>query len=183
MAAPPAIPPSKPEPRAPVCAFAGRPASAKIAKGLQDWVLPRRGRGLVGRALLSRRRRLRRPRGRRTIADDALEADGVKVLDYWQAQEHRPALGQRQRLIAEGMLREGSLHRRQCRHRLPRRSARAESARLQGAKYVFDAWILPDLGAIQVEKLTTDRINRWRNKLTSSPSGSAPKRMAIEPAA
>jgi hypothetical protein len=30
---------------------------------------------------------------------------------------------------------------------------------VKGAEYVFDAWILPELGAIQVEKLTTERIN------------------------
>jgi hypothetical protein len=42
------------------------------------------------------------------IADDTLEADGVKVLDYWQAQEHAWRWGERQRLIAEAMLRDGS---------------------------------------------------------------------------
>ena len=42
------------------------------------------------------------------IADDTVEADGVKVLDYWQAQEHARRWGERQRLIAAGMLREGS---------------------------------------------------------------------------
>ena len=53
---------------------------------------------------------------------------------------------------------------------------------MQGAKYVFDAWILPDLGAIQVEKLTTDRINRWRNKLATQPKRVRNKRTATEPA-
>ena len=47
---------------------------------------------------------------------------------------------------------------------------------------MFDAWILPDLGAIQVEKLTTDRINRWRNKLATQPKRVRKKRTAIEPA-
>src|SRR3981081_458257 len=35
-------------------------------------------------------------------ADDTLEADGVKVLDYWQAQEHARRWGERQRLVAAG---------------------------------------------------------------------------------
>jgi len=32
---------------------------------------------------------------------------------------------------------------------------KAESP-VQGAKYVFDAWILPELGAIQIEQLAAD---------------------------
>ena len=47
---------------------------------------------------------------------------------------------------------------------------------------MFDAWILPELGAVQVEKLTTDRINRWRNKLATQPKRVRSKRTAIEPA-
>jgi hypothetical protein len=47
---------------------------------------------------------------------------------------------------------------------------------------VFDAWILPELGSIQVEKLTTDRLNRWRNKLATHPKRVRTKRTATEPA-
>jgi integrase len=61
-------------------------------------------------------------------------------------------------------------------------SAEKSPAAVQSAKYVFDAWILPELGAIQVEKLTTDRINRWRNKLASQPKRIRKKLMATEPA-
>ena len=53
---------------------------------------------------------------------------------------------------------------------------------VRGAKYVFDAWILPELGAIQLQKLTTDRINRWRNKLGTQPKRVRSKTTAIEPA-
>src|SRR5260221_11962077 len=42
------------------------------------------------------------------IADDTLEADGVKGLDYWEAPEHPRRWGERQRLVAAGMLREGT---------------------------------------------------------------------------
>jgi hypothetical protein len=53
---------------------------------------------------------------------------------------------------------------------------------VQGAKYVFDAWILPELGSIQIEKLTTDRLNRWRNKIATQPKRVRSKRIASEPA-
>jgi integrase len=53
---------------------------------------------------------------------------------------------------------------------------------VQGAKYVFDAWILPELGSIQIEKLTTDRLNHWRNKLATQPKRVRSKLTASEPA-
>ena len=157
------------------------PYFAKIAKGLRlgyyrgavagSWVARcYRGAGVYATEALG-------------IADDTLEADGVKVLDYWQAQEHARRWGQRQRLIAEGMLREGSYTVfNAVTDYLAEIHAEKSPAAVQGAKYVFDAWILPDLGAIQVEKLTTDRINRWRNKLATQPKRVRKKLTAIEPA-
>ena len=157
------------------------PYFAKIAKGLRlgyyrgavagSWVARwYRGAGVYATEALG-------------IADDTLEADGVKVLDYWQAQEQARRWGQRQRLIAEGMLREGSYTVfNAVTDYLAEIQAEKSPAAVQGAKYVFDAWILPDLGAIQVEKLTTDRINRWRNKLATQPKRVRKKLMAIEPA-
>ena len=53
---------------------------------------------------------------------------------------------------------------------------------MQGAKYVFDAWILPELGSIRIEKLTTDRLNLWRNKMATQPKRVRSKRTATEPA-
>ena len=40
-------------------------------------------------------------------------------------------------------------------------------AEIQAEKYVFGAWIP---SSIQVEKLTTDRLNRWHNKLATQPN-------------
>ena len=157
------------------------PYFAKIAKGLRlgyyrgavagSWVVRcYRGAGVYATEALG-------------IADDTLEADGVKVLNYWQAQEHARRWGERQRLIAEGMLREGSYTVfNAVTDYLAEIQAEKRPEAVQGAKYVFDAWILPDLGAIQVEKLTTDRINRWRNKLATQPKRVRKKRTAIEPA-
>ena len=157
------------------------PYFAKIAKGLRlgyyrgavagSWIARcYRGAGVYATEAIG-------------IADDTLEADGVKVLDYWQAQEHARRWGERQRLIAEGMLREGSYTVSDAvTDYLAEIQAEKSPAAVQGAKYVFDAWILPELGAIQVEKLTTDRINRWRNKLATQPKRVRKKRTAIEPA-
>src|ERR1700730_10437940 len=116
-------------------------------------------------------------------ADDTVEADGIKVLDYWQAQEHARRWGKRQRLIAEGMLREGSYTvDNAVTDYLAEIKAEKSPAAVQGANYVFDAWILPELGAIQVEKMTTDRLNRWRNRLATQPKRVRSKRTAAEPA-
>jgi integrase len=157
------------------------PYFAKIAKGLRlgyyrgsvagSWVARcYRGAGLYATEALG-------------VADDTLDADGVKVLDYWQAQEHARRWGERQRLIAEGRLREGSYTvANAVTDYLAEISAEKSPAAVQGAKYVFGAWILPELGAIQVEKLTTDRINRWRNKLATQPKRVRKKLMATEPA-
>lgn len=157
------------------------PYFAKIAKGLRlgyyrgaiagSWVARcYRGAGVYATEALG-------------VADDTLEADGVKVLDYWQAQEHARRWGERQRLIGEGRLREGSYTvANAIADYLTEIAAEKSPAALQGAKYVFDAWILPDLGAIQVEKLTTDRINRWRNKLATQPKRVRKKRTAAESA-
>ena len=157
------------------------PYFAKIAKGLRlgyyrgavagSWIARcYRGAGVYATEALG-------------IADDTLDADGVTVLDYWQAQEHARRWGERQRLIAEGMLREGSYTvANAVTDYLAEITAEKSPAAVQGAKYVFDAWILPELGAIQVEKLTTDRINRWRNKLATQPKRVRTKRTATEPA-
>jgi integrase len=157
------------------------PYFAKIAKGLRlgyyrgsiagSWVARcYRGAGVYATEALG-------------IADDTLDADGVKVLDYWQAQEHARRWGERQRLVAEGRLREGSYTvANAVADYLAEITAEKSPAAVQGAKYVFDAWILPDLGAIEVEKLTTDRINRWRNKLATQPKRVRRKLTAIEAA-
>jgi hypothetical protein len=73
-------------------------------------------------------------------------------------------------LIAAGMLREGSYTvGNAVTDYLAEIIAEKSPAAVRGAKYVFDGWILPELSAIQLEKLTLDRINRWRNKLATQP--------------
>jgi integrase len=116
-------------------------------------------------------------------ADDTVDADGVTVFDYWQAQEQARQWGERQRLIAAGGVRKGTYTVSDVvADYLVEIAAEKKPVAVKGAKYVFDAWILPELGAIQVEKLTTERINRWRNKLATQPKRVRKKLTATEPA-
>jgi integrase len=117
------------------------------------------------------------------LADDTVNADGVTVFDYWQAQDQARQWGERQRLIAAGSLRRGACTVKDAvTDYLAEITAEKKPAAVQGAKYVFDAWILPELGGIQLEKLTTDRLNRWRNKLATEPKRVRTKRTATEQA-
>ena len=157
------------------------PYFAKIAKGLRlgyyrgavagSWIAGHyRGDGIYATEAIG-------------AADDTLEADGATVLDYWQAQEHAKRWADRQRQIAEGRLREGPYAVADAvKDYLGEIAAEKSPAAVQGAKYVFDAWILPELGSIRIEKLTTDRLNRWRNKIATQPKRVRSKRTASEPA-
>ena len=116
-------------------------------------------------------------------ADDTLAADGVKVFDYWQAQDHAKRWADRQQQIADGRLRDGPYSVADAvKDYLGEIAAEKSPAAVQGAKYVFDAWIMPELGAIEVEKLTADRLNRWRNKIATQPKRVRSKRTASKPA-
>jgi hypothetical protein len=157
------------------------PYFAKIAKGLRlgyyrgavagSWIAGHyRGNGVYATEAIG-------------AADDTLEADGVNVFDYWQAQEHARRWADRQRQIAEGRLRDGPYTVADAvKDYLGEIAAEKSPAAVQGAKYVFDAWILPELGSIQIEKLTTDRLNRWRNKIATQPKRVRSKRIASKPA-
>ena len=157
------------------------PYFAKIAKGLRlgyyrgavagSWIAGYyRGNGVYATEAIG-------------AADDTLEADGVSVFDYWQAQERARRWADRQRQIAEGRLRDGPYTVADAvADYLGEIAAEKSPAALQGAKYVFDAWILPELGSIRIEKLTTDRLNLWRNKMATQPKRVRSKRTATEPA-
>src|SRR6266850_4037469 len=156
------------------------PYFAKIAKGLRlgyyrgsisgSWIARcYRGAGIYGTEAVG-------------VADDTLDADGVKVLDYWQAQEHARRWGERQRLIVEGMVRDGAYTVADAvTDYLSEITAEKSPTAVRGAKYIFDASILPDLGTVQLEKLTADRLNRWRNKLATQPKRVRTKWTATEP--
>jgi hypothetical protein len=117
------------------------------------------------------------------IADDMIAADGLRVFNYWQAQDQAKQWATRQLEIAEGRLRDGPYTVADAvKDYLSEIAAEKSPAAVKGAKYVFDAWILPELGKIRIEKLTTDRLNRWRNNIATQPKRVRSKRTAASPA-
>jgi len=116
-------------------------------------------------------------------ADDTTDADAVTVFDFWQAQNQARAWAEQQRLVAAGVIRAGPYKVADAvKDYLAEIAAEKKAAAVQGAKYVFDAWILPELGSLQVDKLTTDRLVRWRNKIATDPKRVRTKRTATEAA-
>lgn len=90
---------------------------------------------------------------------------------------------ERQRLIAAGVIRSGPYTVASAiSDYLVEAAAEKKPTAVQGAKYVFDAWVLPELGSIEVEKLTTDQLIRWRNKVATAPKRVRTKRTAAKPA-
>jgi integrase len=117
------------------------------------------------------------------LADDLTDADGSKVFDFWQAQGAARQWAEKQRLIDEGMVRGGPCTVADAVHDyLDAVRAEKGPAAERGAKYIFNASILPDLGSLLVEKLTADRLLRWRNRLATRPKRVRTKRTADRPA-
>jgi len=157
------------------------PYFAKIAKGLRlgyyrgaiagSWVasLYRGAQGYENKAL--------------GAADDTTDADSVTVFDFWQAQDAAKKWAEQQRLIAAGVVRKGPYKVADAiRDYLADAAAEKKPEAVRGAKYVFDAWVLPTLGSTEVESLTTDQLIRWRNKIATAPKRVRSKRTATEPA-
>src|SRR5262245_61347151 len=83
-----------------------KPYFAKIAKGLSLGYY----RGAVAGSWIARTYRGAQSYDTTAIggSDDTLDADGVAVFDYWQAQDKARQWGERQRLIAAGGVRKGT---------------------------------------------------------------------------
>jgi integrase len=116
-------------------------------------------------------------------ADDTIDADGSKVVDYWQAQDLAKKWAELQRLIAAGVVRSGPYKIADAvTDYLAEIAAEKKPSAVQGAKYVFNAWILPEVGTIEVEKLTSDRLTQWRNKVATEPKRVRTKKAATKAA-
>lgn len=116
-------------------------------------------------------------------ADDTLDADGVAVFDYWQAQDRARTWAEQQRLAATGKVRVGPYTvANAVKDYLSEIAAEKKPTAVQGAKYVFDAWILPRLGPIELDDLTTEKLVRWRNELATASKRVRSKRNAAEQA-
>lgn len=117
------------------------------------------------------------------LADDLTDADRSKVFDFWQAQGAARQWAEKQRLIDEGVVRGGPYTvANAVEDYLDAVRAEKGPAAERAAKYIFSASILPELGPVLVEKLTADRLLRWRNSLAARPKRVRTKRAADRPA-
>jgi integrase len=117
------------------------------------------------------------------LADDLTDADGSKVFDFWQAQGAARRWAEKQRLVDEGVVHGGPYTVADAvADYLEAVRAEKGPAAERRAKYVFNASILPELGGVLVEKLTSDRLLRWRNSLAARPKRVRTKRTADRPA-
>ena len=104
------------------------------------------------------------------IADDLSDADGVAVLDYWQAQDKA-----RNRMVQRAHAAAGKTG--------PYTVADAMDAYLRflgddgrgantirDARYRDQALIRPKLGNSEVAALTTEKLRRWRDDLVQTPA-------------
>jgi integrase len=153
------------------------PYFVKIAKGLRLGYYRGATAGTwIGRRYLGEGSYETDPLG---LADDTTEADEVKVLDYWQAQEAVRRWAERNRLADVGMTRRGPYSVSDAvRDYLEEIAAEKPARPVRDARYIFANSVLPELGHLLVETLTTDRLVRWRNGLAARPKGVRTKRTA-----
>lgn len=153
----------------------------RIAKGVQLGYYRGAGAGSwIARAYRGAQRYDTQMIGR---ADDTLAADGVEVFDYWQAQDAAKTWFERSTAIREGRRLGGPYTVAEAiADYLDEIAAEKNPERVKGAKYIFYASILPDLGTIEVEKLTAEHLQKWRNKLAMQPRKVRTKKAAREQA-
>jgi integrase len=154
------------------------PYFVKIAKGLRLGYYRGATSGTwIGRRYLGNGSYATEPLG---LADDTTEADEVKVLDYWQAQEVIRRWAERDRLAEVGMTRRGPYSVSDAVQDYLEEIAAEKSGRpVRDARYIFENSVLPELGRLLVETLSTDRLVRWRNSIAARPIGVRKKRDAV----
>jgi integrase len=144
------------------------PYFLKVAKGLRlGYYRSRSGSGTwIGRRYLGDGEYETASLG---IADDTTTADNVAVFDFWQAQDALRRWGERGRFADHGIVRTGPYTLRAAvDDYLAEIAVEKRASALKAARYIFEASVLPKLGHLVVEQLTSDRINRWRNDLAAS---------------
>ena len=117
------------------------------------------------------------------IADDTTTADNVAVFDFWQAQDVLRRWGERGRLADHGIVRTDPYTvRAAIEDYLAEIAVEKRASALKAARYIFEASVLPRLGHLVIERLTSDQINRWRNDLAASGKRVRTKKRAEKPA-
>ena len=116
------------------------------------------------------------------ISDDTTEADSVAVFDFWQAQDVLCRWAERGRLAEHGIVRSGPYTvRAAVDDYLAEIAVEKRPSALKSAQYVFKASVLPKLGHLLVEHLSSEHINRWRNDIAASGKQVRSKKHADKP--
>lgn len=155
------------------------PYYVKVAKGLRLGYY----RGAKGGTWVGSRHRAANVYERVTLglADDHLDADKIKVLDYWQAHDALRKWCVQQTMIDEGLVSSGPYTVADAvRDYLEEIKAEKKPESVHNAEVTFNAFVLPELGEILAEKLTSDRLTRWRNDIARRPRRVRTKMTATE---
>jgi integrase len=101
------------------------------------------------------------------IADDYSDPDGVAVLSFQQAQ-----VLARSRMVGRAHAAVGKTGPLTVKDAIDLYIQFLESNRKSGreARYAANAFILPALGTVEIEKLTTDQIRAWHVKVSKTPA-------------
>jgi integrase len=103
------------------------------------------------------------------IADDLSDADGVAVLDYWQAQEKARGCMVRRAHAAAGKTGPYTVaDTMEAYFRFLANDGRGVHT-IRDARYRDNAFIRPNLGWVEVAALTADKLRQWRDDLVQTP--------------
>jgi len=116
------------------------------------------------------------------VADDTTAADNLAVFDFWQAQDALRRWGERGRLADHGIVRTGPYTvGAAVADYLAEIAVEKRASARKAARYIFEASVLPKLGRLVVEQLSSDQINRWRHELAASGKRVRTKKFAQKP--
>jgi len=104
------------------------------------------------------------------IADDLSDADGVAVLDYWQAQEKARGRMVQRAYAAAGKTGPYTVaDAMEAYFRFLGNDGRGKHT-IRDAQYRDQAFIRPKLGNTEVAALTADKLRQWRDDLVQTPA-------------
>ena len=105
------------------------------------------------------------------LADDILDAEGSRVLDFAQAQEKARTWFLTATALATGqhVFQPGGYTVEQCCLEYLEHLERRGAPDHRHTKYDLDAYVIPKLGALQITKLTRPKLEQWRADIAASP--------------
>jgi integrase len=112
------------------------------------------------------------------LADDILDAEGARVLDFAHAQEKARTWFLSATTLATGehVSRGGGYTVNQCCLDYLKHLERRGAPDYRHTKYDLDAYVIPKLGVLQVARLTRPKLEEWRADIAASPRRSNRKK-------